>query len=413
MNQIEKLLTERCPDGVEFKALGSLVSKTGSIRWADNLGVEFRYIDLSSVDRVTHAILETSVISDKDAPSRAQQVVRSGDIIFGTTRPMLKRLAVITNEYDGQICSTGFCVLRPDDTLILTDYLFHVLGTDAFYSFVEANERGSNYPAIPDGEVKRFCIPVPPLEVQREVASVLNRLKHLELELAAQLKAELEARHRQYRFYRDALLSSDNEDKQKTKMVALGELGSFTRGRRFTKDDYAPNGISCIHYGDIYTRYGISAVETVSHVRADLAPSLRFAKTGDVVIAAVGETVEDVGKAVAWLGEDDVAVHDDCFTFQHDQNPKFISYCLQTTSLNAEKNKFVARAKVKRLSGESLAKLQIPVPPLEEQARIVGILDKFDALVNDLSSGLPAEINARRQQYQHYRDRLLTFKMAA
>ena len=148
-------------------------------------------------------------------------------------------------------------------------------------------------------------------------------------------------------------------------------------------------------------------------MRADLASTLRFAQQGDIVIAAVGETVEDVGKAVAWLGEDEVAIHDDCFVFQHSMNPKFVSYCFQTQRFNAEKNKFVARAKVKRLSGESLAKLTIPVPPLEEQERIVAILDKFDALVNDMSFGLPAEIKARRQQYTHYRDRLLTFREAA
>ncbi len=195
--------------------------------------------------------------------------------------------------------------------------------------------------------------------------------------------------------------------------MALGEIGNFTRGRRFTKEDYASDGISCIHYGDIYTRYGTSTDEAVSHVRSDLAPSLRFAHTGDVVIAAVGETVEDVGKAVAWLGRDDVAIHDDCFKFSHDQNPKFVAYCFQTPIFNSEKNRYVARAKIKRLSGESLAKLKIPVPPLEEQERIVAILDTFDALVNDLSSGLPAEIRVRRQQYEHYRDRLLTFKEAA
>ncbi len=193
----------------------------------------------------------------------------------------------------------------------------------------------------------------------------------------------------------------------------MGEIGKFTRGRRFTKDDYVPDGIGCIHYGDIYTQYGTSAMRTVSHVRADLASTLRFAQSGDLVIAAVGETVEDVGKAVAWLGDDEVAVHDDCFVFHHSLNPKFVSYFFQTKAFHAEKNKFVARAKVKRLSGESLAKLAIPVPPLEEQERIVAILDQFDALVNDLSSGLPAEIKARRQQYQHYRDRLLSFKEAA
>ena len=193
----------------------------------------------------------------------------------------------------------------------------------------------------------------------------------------------------------------------------MGEIGNFTRGRRFTKVDYASDGIGCIHYGDIYTRYGTSATETVSHVRADLGPSLRFAQTGDVVIAAVGETVEDVGKAMAWLGDEDVAIHDDCFLFRHSMNPKFVSYFFQTEAFHAQKNRYVARAKVKRLSGESLGKIRIPVPSLDEQARIVSILDKFDTLVNDLSSGLPAEIKARRQQYEHYRDRLLTFAEAA
>ena len=195
--------------------------------------------------------------------------------------------------------------------------------------------------------------------------------------------------------------------------MTLGEIGKFTRGRRFTKDDYVQKGIGCIHYGDIYTQYGTSAMKAVSHVRTDLASTLRFAQQGDIVIAAVGETVEDVGKAVAWLGAEEVAIHDDCFAFRHPMNPKFVSYCFQTERFNSEKNKFVARAKVKRLSGENLAKLTIPVPPLEEQERIVAILDKFDALVNDISFGLPAEIAARRQQYVHYRDRLLTFKEAA
>lgn len=94
-------------------------------------------------------------------------------------------------------------------------------------------------------------------------------------------------------------------------------------------------------------------------------------------------------------------------------NPKFVSYYFQTKAFNAEKSKFVARAKVKRLSSESLGKLTIPVPPLEEQERIVAILDKFDVLAKDLSSGLPAELVARRRQYEYYRDRLLTFREAA
>lgn len=193
----------------------------------------------------------------------------------------------------------------------------------------------------------------------------------------------------------------------------MGDIGKFIRGRRFTKDDVAVDGLPSIHYGEIYTHYGVSASSTISHVRRNMAPQLRYAQPGDIVIAAVGETVEDVGKAVAWLGTEAVAIHDDCFLFRHTMNPKFVSYFLQTEAFHSQKAKYVARAKVKRLSGESLAKIIIPVPPIEEQARIVAILDQFDALVNDLSSGLPAEIATRRKQYEHYRDRLLSFREAA
>ena len=189
----------------------------------------------------------------------------------------------------------------------------------------------------------------------------------------------------------------------------MGELGKFFRGRRFTKDDMVEDGIPSIHYGEVYTHYGVAASSTVSQVRADMAQQLRYAKQNDVVIAAVGETVEDVGKAVAWLGDEDVAIHDDCFIFRHKMNPKFVSYCLQTEAFHAQKNRYVARAKVKRLSGDSLARIAIPVPPLEEQARIVAILDKFDALTHSISEGLPREIELRRKQYRHYRDLLLSF----
>ena len=360
---------------------------------------------------MTHTIVATAPITSDTAPSRAQQVVRAGDVVFGTTRPTLKRYAIIPPSYDGQICSTGFCVLRPDTRVVLTNYLFHLLGTEEFNEYVKGKERGASYPGISDTLVKKYQIPVPPLEVQREIANVLDAFAELEAALEAELEAELEGRGQQYEYYRDSLLAfAESEEVQWTTM---GEVGTFTRGRRFTKKDVVPEGIGSIHYGEIYTQYGTSATEAGSRVRPDLAPGLRFARTGDVVIAAVGETVEDLCKAVAWLGDEDVAVHDDCFIFRHSMNPKFVSYYFQTSAFHAEKAKHVARAKVKRVSGESLARLRIPLPPADEQERIVAILDGFAALVNDLSLDLPAELNARRQQYEHYRDRLLSFSEAA
>ena len=199
---------------------------------------------------------------------------------------------------------------------------------------------------------------------------------------------------------------------------ALSEIGEFIRGKRFTKADYVEEGISAIHYGEIYTHYGVWTEYAHSRVRTEMADSLRYAEPGDVVIAGVGETVEDVGKAVAWVGSEKVAIHDDSYAFRHSMNPKYVSYVMQTTAFIDEKAKHVSRGKVNRLLIHGMEKVRIPVPypnnrkkSLAEQARIVAILDKFDALTNSISEGLPREIELRQQQYAYYRDLLLSFPM--
>jgi type I restriction enzyme S subunit len=190
---------------------------------------------------------------------------------------------------------------------------------------------------------------------------------------------------------------------------ALGEIGEVFRGRRFTKGDYVDEGLAAIHYGELYTHYGTSATEVVTRVRADLEPGLRFAEPGDVVIAEVGETVEDVGKGVAWLGTEKVAIHDGCYGFRSELNPVFVAYYLQTPAFGAEKSRHVARAKVKRLSIQGLRQIRIPVPPPEVQGEIVRVLGLFQSLEAELETELQAELDARRRQYAHYRDSLLTF----
>jgi len=190
---------------------------------------------------------------------------------------------------------------------------------------------------------------------------------------------------------------------------ALGQIGEFRRGRRFTKEDVVDEGLPSIHYGEIYTHYGTWALSALAHVRSDLRGQLRFARPGDVVVAGVGETVEEVGKAVAWLGAGEVAFHDDCFALRHEQDPKYIAYAMQASEFHAQKNKYVARAKVKRLSGESLARIKIPVPPLAVQREIVRVLDLYTELKAGLEAELEAELEARRKQYAHYRHALLTF----
>jgi type I restriction enzyme S subunit len=189
----------------------------------------------------------------------------------------------------------------------------------------------------------------------------------------------------------------------------LGEIGNFVRGSGIQKSDFIDSGAGCIHYGQIHTHYGTWADKTKSFISPDFAARLRKAHSGDLVIATTSEDDDAVAKAVAWLGNDEVAVSTDAYIYRHTINPKYMSYFFQTELFQSQKKPYITGTKVRRISGDALAKIRIPVPSDVEQERIVSILDKFDALVNDLSSGLPAEIKARRQQYEHYRDLLLTF----
>jgi len=297
---------------------------------------------------------------------------------------------------------------------ISTRYLYHLLLE--MQSDIQALCTFDGIPALNAGNLKELQIPLPcpenpekSLEIQAEIVRILDAFTSL----TAELTAELTAREKQYKHYRDQLLRFEDGN---VEWKALSEIGEFIRGKRFTKADYAEDGISVIHYGEIYTRYGVFATHAHSQVRDDMAESLRYAEPGDVVITDVGETVEDVGKAVAWLGDGKVAIHDHCYAFRHAMNPKFVSYCMQTASFIAKKAKYVARTKVNTLLINGFSKIAIPVPypedhekSLAEQERIVAILDKFDALTHSITEGLPREIELRQKQYEHYRDLLLSF----
>lgn len=171
-------------------------------------------------------------------------------------------------------------------------------------------------------------------------------------------------------------------------------------------------GVGCIHYGQIYTYYGTFAERTKSYVSNELAEKLKKAQTGDLIIATTSENVEDVGKAVAWLGDENICISGDAFIYHHNQNPKYMSYLFQTNSFFEQKKKCITGVKVMRINDVAMSKFKFGFPPIEEQERIVAILDKFDSLVNDISEGLPAELTARRQQYEYYRNKLLTFEEA-
>lgn len=193
--------------GYKWVTLSELCAKTENIKWKEVLGNEFQYIDLSSVDRENNQIIETQRIDSKNAPSRAQQIVKAGDVIFGTTRPTLKRVCFIRPEYNDSICSTGFCVLRANEDLVLPRYLYFALTTTNFYIYVENNQEGAGYPSIANSKVMKYEIPLPPLEEQNRIVAILDKFEKLVNDISEGLPAEIRARRQQYEYYRNKLLT--------------------------------------------------------------------------------------------------------------------------------------------------------------------------------------------------------------
>ncbi len=186
----------------------------------------------------------------------------------------------------------------------------------------------------------------------------------------------------------------------------LGEVGDFIRGSGIQKSNFTESGTGCIHYGQIHTHYGTWADETKSFINPEFAARLRKAHTGNLVIATTSEDDDALAKAVAWLGDEEVAVSTDAYIYRHTINPKYMSYFFQTELFRSQKKPYITGTKVRRISGESLAKIQIPIPPLPAQEEIVRILDAFTELTTELTT----ELSARKKQYNYYRDQLLSFE---
>lgn len=326
--------------------------------------------------------------------------------------------------YKGKFVTADNRIATSSDTAILSNkFLYYWLNNNIDLIAKTYRGAGIQHPSM--SQVLNIVIPVPPLEVQEEIVRILDRFS----DYAAELQAELQARKEQYEYYRNLLLTfnpagcaGEADDEQEGCVTTrgghsypiqwkkMGDVGTFIRGNGLQKKDFTESGVGCIHYGQIYTYYGTFATETKSFVSEEFAKKLRKAQTGDLVIATTSENVEDVGKAVVWLGKDEIAISGDAYVYKHNQNPRYIAYLLQTDRFLAFKRMNVSGTKVTRISGDSLAKYPIPIPPLELQEKIVAILDRFETLVNDLSEGLPAEIAAVKEQYEYYRNRLLTFK---
>lgn len=396
MEKIKQMIDRLCPNGIEYSKLGDVCDiKTGK------------------------------GITKKDAENAGDYPIISGGVTpMGYFHLFNREPNVVTVSRVG--ANAGW-VGYMTEKFYLNDKCFSVIpnvvntnkiNPKYLYYYLKQNESTltslqseGGVPTINTQKVGSIDLPLPPMEIQNRIVEVLDKMTTL----TAELEAELEARKQQYEYYRNKLLTFNEIGGgiRQVTWMKINEIGTIYRGIAYSKKDFTETGTPCIHYGQIYTRYGTFANKTFTYVSEELANGKRLAKKGDLVMAVTSENMEDVGKCLAWLGEDDILVSNHACFIRHSLNPKYLAYFLQTSYFFNYKKKISKGVKVIDLDLNMFGDMLIPVPSMEEQERIVSILDRFEALTTDLQIGLPAEIEARRQQYEYYRNKLLTFDQAA
>jgi type I restriction enzyme S subunit len=261
---------------------------------------------------------------------------------------------------------------------------------------LEGMNQAGGVPSLTQSMLNTLRVPVPPLEVQRAIVEVLDKFAGLE----AELEAELEARKKQYAHYLKALLTKPTEP---SRSLTLGDVGRVSMCRRIFREQTSPVGD--VPFYKIGTLGGVPDAYISRELYDEYRARYPFPRNGDVLISAAGT----IGRAIAFDGRDAYYQDSNIVWLDHDESVVLNSYLIHWYRVVGWATD---GGTIRRLYNQNILRTRIAVPPLDEQRRIVAILDRFDALVNDISRGLPAELAARRKQYAHYRDHLLTFKEA-
>lgn len=391
MGKIDELIQQYCPDGVEFKTVKSCAQVgTGS---SDRK-------DASDNGKYPFYVRSKNIEHKDDYEFDEEAIIIPGEGSVGDI------FHYVNGKYALHQRAYRIHFTNPSVNTRFVKYYME----SAFKAFIMMKAVSSTVSSIRKPMIEDFEIPVPPLPVQEEIVRILDTFTELETELEKKLEAEFELRQKQYKYYRNELLKFESRDDVEWKPI--GEVGEIIRGKRFVHKDDVDEGVPAIHYGELYTYYGVSADNVKTHIRSELKPKMRYAHKGDVIIVGAGENKIDIGVGVAWLGDEDVAVHDACFILtNHNQSSRYLSYCLRTEDYHRKLFPFVSEGKICSFLKDGLAQVTIPVPQdVNEQERIADILDSLDKLVSDISVDLSTEIKMRHQQYEYYRDRLLAFE---
>lgn len=374
MSKLNELLAELCPDGVQI------------------------YLISNVCDIVRGRVISKDYIRENEGnyPVYSSQTENNGELGRISTYDFEGEYLTWTTDganagtvfyRQGKFSITNVCgLLKIQSKNILAKYLYYILTVEG----PKYVRNGMGNPKLMSNVMASIKIPIPPLPVQHEIVRILDNF--------TELAAELTTRRKQYEYYRSLLLSFDNI----SRWITLGELGKVSMCKRIMKNETTADGD--VPFYKIGT-FGGFANAYISKETFEKYKSLySYPKKGDILISAAGT----IGRAVVFDGKPAYFQDSNIVWIDNDESlvlNRFLYYYYQLQPWQVSKGGTIAR-----LYNDNISKTKVPVLALEEQSRIVSILDRFDALCNDLISGLPAEIAARQKQYEYYRDKLLTFK---
>lgn len=401
MSKLEKLIAELCPDGVEYRTLGEIATdmyRGSGITRSQLTESGTPCVRYGEIYTTYNVWFDTCVSYTDEASIPNKKWFEHGDILFAITGESVDEIAKSCAYVGHDKCLAGgdIVVMKHNQD---PKYLAYALSTtDAQIQKSKGKVKSkvvhSSIPAL-----REIVIPVPPLPVQQEIVRILDKFTALESEL----EAELETRKRQYEYYRNLLLTFDNPVKWMTisdvcKNVSSGGTPNTSR-TDFYNGDIPWLRTQEINWNEIHD----TSIKITENGLAN--SSAQWIPPNCVIVAMYGATAAKVA-----INKIPLTTNQACCNLEVNPSIAHYRYVFHWLSKEYHTLKSLGRGSQSNINSTIIKEYPIPVPPLAEQERIVAILDRFDGLVNDV---LPAEIAARRKQYEYYRDKLLTFKEAA
>ena len=382
MSKLDDLIRELCPDGVKVFRLEEIAhyAKTR--------------IDCKTINEDNYVGVE-NLLQNKAGKTKATSVPTTGmviayqknDILIGNIRPYLRKVWLA--DCEGGTNGDVLTVQIEDTEKVLPQFLYYVLSSEKFFLYDIQNSKGAKMPRGSKDAVMKFEVPLPHLDVQREIVRMLDSYTESVVELQRQLTAELTARKTQYAYYRDKLL----QYKMPTKEYEVGEICEVSAGGDVPKEHFSKEKSEQYKVPVISNGCGINAFYGYTDAARVDKPAVTVAARGTIGYAEYRDyPYFPIIRLITLIPRDDKQL-----------NAKYLYYSLEGRHYK------VPTSGIPQLTVPVIKKEKVSIPPLDVQNRIVNVLDNFEKICSDLNIGLPAEIEARQKQYEYYRDKLLTF----